>query len=301
MNFTCSGTVTYWRAAGEFRGGGNANSNAVLSIWRERSSEPEIYDRVDGIELGICGSVDRAPSVMGMNNVYECTLPESERMSVQPGDIVGIELSESTNARFRLYFDDNSGPTNYIFNGPSPWLQTVNLNANSGTEPAQPQISLTMLSSTSSNMGEGGQGSGQPNSSGGGGDNGRQTNGAAIGVVVGIIILLLILSVLALVCLGIKYKRSRESARGSFRERGIDMVAQNVHAVDVETKANLSYVPVFRQILTGDNIAYERNQAGNGGYLTIIAPTEDYAQVHGNIETQQNEEESHDVSYDYID
>lgn len=79
------------------------------------------------------------------------------------------------------------------------------------------------------------------------------------------------------------------------------MVAQNVNAVDVETKANLSCVPVFRQTLTGDNIAYERNQAGNGGYLTIIAPTEDHAQVHGNIETQQNEEESHDVSYDYID
>ena len=149
MSFTCSGTVSYWRAAGEFQGGGNPNVYAVLSVWRKRSGSG-IYDRVDGrIRLGICGSGVQATLVMGMSNVYECTLPQSERVSVQPGDIVGIELSGRNNDRFRLYFDDNSGPTNYIFNGRSPWLWTVSLNANHETEPAQPQVSLTMQSSTS--------------------------------------------------------------------------------------------------------------------------------------------------------
>ena len=221
----------------------------------------------------------------GMSNVYECTLPKSERVSVQLGDIVGIELSRPNNARFRLYFGDNSGPTNYIFNGRSPQLQAVNLNENSGTEPAQPQVSLTMQSSTSSD------------------GNGAATAGAVICSIIAILIVSIVICLLIFVL-----RRRRNLNKNNYtppaaaqRFGGIDVVAQNINAVDVETKANLSYVPVFRQILTGDNIAYERNQAGNGVYLTIIAPTEDYAQVHGNIETQQNEEESHDVSYDYID
>ena len=126
MSFTCSGTVTHWRAAGEFRLGESTNRNSILSIWRERSSEPGTYDRVDGIKLGICGSGVQAMLVMGTSNVYECTLPQSERVSVQPGDIVGIELSRQIEARFRLYFDSSVGPTNYIFNQQSP--QTVILN-----------------------------------------------------------------------------------------------------------------------------------------------------------------------------
>ena len=139
MSFTCSGTVTHWRAAGVFRTGGNAVINSILSVWRERSSEPGSYDRVGGIELRICGSGVQSPLVMGTSNVYECTLPQSERVSVQPGDIVGIELSEQTRARFRIYFDNDGGSPNYIFNQGSP--QTVNLNENNRIESARPQIS----------------------------------------------------------------------------------------------------------------------------------------------------------------
>ena len=141
MTFTCSGTVTHWRAAGEFRDEGNANTNSVLSIWRERSSQPGTYDRVDGIQLGICGSEDPAPSVMGMSNVYECILPQSERLSVQPGDIVGIELPSDNRANFRLYFDANSGSTNYVFNSHG---STFSLSQASSTTQDQPQTSLTL-------------------------------------------------------------------------------------------------------------------------------------------------------------
>ena len=142
MIFTCSGTVTGWRAAGVFRTAGSARTNSVLSIWRERSNEPSTYDRIDpGIELGRCGSEDPAPSVIGMSNVYECSLPQSERVSVQPGDVVGVELPGRTRVRFRLYFDNSGRSTNYIF---SQSLQTFNLDQNDGTELAQPQISLTI-------------------------------------------------------------------------------------------------------------------------------------------------------------
>ena len=148
MNFTCSGTVTHWRAAGEFRDAGNAIINSVLSIWRERSSQPGICtcDKVDEIELGICGSEDPASSVTGMSNVYECILPQSERVSVQPGDIVGIELPSDTRAKFRLYFDNtNSGPINYVFNSHG---SVFSLSQASSTVQDQPQISLTVVPDT---------------------------------------------------------------------------------------------------------------------------------------------------------
>ena len=112
-----------------------------MSIWREISSGT--YDRIDGIELGICGSEDPAPSVMGMSNVYECTLPQSERVSVQPGDVVGIELSAANAAKFRLYFDPNSGSKNYEFNSHSDSMFSLS-QASSTIMQDQPQISLTV-------------------------------------------------------------------------------------------------------------------------------------------------------------
>ena len=148
MTFTCSGTATHWRAAGEFRDRGMAITNSVLSIWRERSSESDTYDRVGEIELGICDKEDPAPSVMGMSNVYECTLPQSESVSVQSGDIVGIELPSENQAKFRLYFDNSSsGPTNYVFNGHGLMFS---LNQRSSTTQDQPQISLTVVGTPSS-------------------------------------------------------------------------------------------------------------------------------------------------------
>jgi hypothetical protein len=114
----------------------------VLSIWRERSSESGIYDRIGGIELGVCGSEDPAPSVPGMSGVYECTLPQNERVSVQPGDVVGIELPASFQADFQLYFDNtNNRPTNYVFDSPG---STFSLSQASSSPQDQPQVSLTV-------------------------------------------------------------------------------------------------------------------------------------------------------------
>ena len=136
MSFTCLGTVTGWRVAGEIHGG---DKNSFLIIWRERSNEPGTYDRVNRTELGICGD---GSSVTGISNVYECTLPQDERVSVQPGDIVGMQLPEVNNVRFQLYFNSNNGPTNYIFNHRSS--PTINLNNSPELDQFGPQISLTV-------------------------------------------------------------------------------------------------------------------------------------------------------------
>ena len=118
MSFTCSGTVTHWRVAGEFSDAGNTDTNSVVIVWREMSSNSGTYARVRQVELGRCGGENRAPLVMGTSDVYECSLSQSERVAVQPGDVVGMELSSASRALFRLYFNNsnNSGPVNYVFN-----------------------------------------------------------------------------------------------------------------------------------------------------------------------------------------
>lgn len=142
MWFTCSGTVMHWRVAGRFMGG---SRNAVFGIWRERSNELGTYDRVATIELGTCGSGDRASPVTGLRDVYECTLPESSRVSVQPGDIVGIEIPGRSELGFGLLFDNSNSatrPTQYEFSGQ---VSTVTLSQRRNTSPGdEPQISLTV-------------------------------------------------------------------------------------------------------------------------------------------------------------
>ena len=114
--------MTHWSALGDIRIGPSANINTVLSIWRERSSKPSTctYDRIDGIELGICGSEDLASLEPGMIYDYECTMPQSKRLSVQPGDIIGFKLPSSFDVKFRLYFDSvillGDRPRSYVFN-----------------------------------------------------------------------------------------------------------------------------------------------------------------------------------------
>jgi hypothetical protein len=140
MSFTCSGTVTGWRAAGEIRNNpGNSRINSVLSIWRERSSGSGIYDRVGRIELGICGSDD--PATLVTRNIYECTLPQT--VSVQPGDIVGIQLPQENMSKFRLYFNSQGGQTNHVFNShDSPFTLSQAISSEQASD--QPQIILTV-------------------------------------------------------------------------------------------------------------------------------------------------------------
>ena len=138
MRFTCSGMITGWRAAGELRLASRSR-NSSLIIWRERRSEPGIYVGLDRIQLGNCGS--ELP-MMEINNVYECDLPQSDRVSVESGYIIGIETPGQDTANFRIYFNSSGGPINYIFNHRSNRV----MNLDNSTELVQlvPQISLTV-------------------------------------------------------------------------------------------------------------------------------------------------------------
>ena len=122
--------------------GGNRDTDAKLGIWRETSTSMT-YERMATIDLGSCGS----NSVGVTGNIYECTLPESLKVSVQPGYIIGIDLVRNRDYRFRLYFDGNSGLLNYEYRGNR---STAALDSSDATQimGAQPQISLTVEMAT---------------------------------------------------------------------------------------------------------------------------------------------------------
>ena len=80
---------------------------------------------------------------MVTGNVYECTLPVDLRVSVQPGDIIGIEIARRNVYRFMIYFDDtDDGPINYVF---EQSLSSAILSQRNSIEQDQPQISLTVV------------------------------------------------------------------------------------------------------------------------------------------------------------
>ena len=266
MSFTCSGMVTHWRAAGEFSDAGNADTNSVVIVWRETSSNSGTYARVRHVELGKCGGENRAPLVMGTSDVYECTLLQSERVSVQPGDIVGMELSSASRALFRLYFNstNNCEPTNYVFNRHD---YTFSLSEASSTRQDQPQISLTVVPdmpkttspvlptnsvTTDSSVEMNGTVITEiPSSS-------QQSDGAdfrlIIGSVVGGMVGIILLSAVVILTLALVYQ-SRKYRGKIARERKVDtqtvqMISNDTQDIGPEMKANLSYIPVFCQIST---------------------------------------------------
>jgi hypothetical protein len=114
-----------------------------------------------------------------------------------------------------------------------------------------------------------------------------------VGALVGVIMLVSLLSTVAILVLVVAYQSRKYKRDIRERETRIDM-AQNVNATDVETRPNDSYIPVFREILTGGNAAYGcgENRASHNGYLTMIV-----ASVEGNTQESVIEENY----YDYID
>ena len=142
VRFTCNGTVTKWRAAARQLSG---SKNTVLWIWREMSSGSQTYRRIStqSIELGVCGSGIDASPVAGMNGVYECTLPESSRVTVQSGDIIGTEVAASSELGFGLLYDNSRGygPLGYIFDVS---VTTAMLGPNNNRPNEIPLLSLTV-------------------------------------------------------------------------------------------------------------------------------------------------------------
>ena len=114
MNFTCSGIITGYTAALRDHSG---DQDPIIQVWRKNTPQFGSYYKTS-IDIAI----DNALCVGGLtevfSEVFHCNLNQNTtRVSVQPGDILGLELPPGgINDDIRLAFARVSrGPTNYVF------------------------------------------------------------------------------------------------------------------------------------------------------------------------------------------
>lgn len=107
MNFTCSGTISKWRAAGEIiyreSNGKSSNRLPMIQIWQSNNNR---FSRISEIPLLDCNGA--APMEVDIDtNVYECQL--DVRVEVQQGSILGVYLARNHRSRdqFAVYFSTN--------------------------------------------------------------------------------------------------------------------------------------------------------------------------------------------------
>ena len=119
MNFVCNGTIVGFTAA---LSEGRGDESTVIQVWRgnSQSTRPdplaEMYYKASGdVAISEAACVDGLTPVT--SDVLHCDLNENAQVSVQSGDIFGLELPGTrAQAALRLYFGRvPRGPTNYVF------------------------------------------------------------------------------------------------------------------------------------------------------------------------------------------
>ena len=138
MNFTCNASIVGFIVAGRNL---SVVPHSHVQIWRKNNSS--MYYQVGNFSVhpGVCVA-NSMQAVVGYT--YLCILQDSFRASVQPGDILGLELP-ATDTDEILF--TNGGSTNYIFNHSSQLDSNTKLSLNgSSTAQQLPQIIFNITS-----------------------------------------------------------------------------------------------------------------------------------------------------------
>ena len=116
LKFGCFGTIVEVTAAAV------DNSRAQdpkVQIWRENKTQPGLYHNIAS-DLPLNRS-QSAPCYRSIYNsagtgLFQCILNEDHRISVQPGDFLGLEIPPLNDDDLEIYFKVG-GPTNLVFEG----------------------------------------------------------------------------------------------------------------------------------------------------------------------------------------
>ena len=143
MKFSCRGTIVGFTVTGRQR---NGRQDPKIQVWRENKAQCGVYYKpVPDIVVNAtaCGMIQRLESVQQPAVGYRCTLTETARVLVQPGDILGLELPPTNDDNFEIYFT-SGGPVNYVFQ----WQlsSTVNVTTTTSAIEEQPQITFDVIS-----------------------------------------------------------------------------------------------------------------------------------------------------------
>ena len=150
MNFTCNQTrLAGFTFSGKDQRKGE-EQDPMIQIWRENGCQLGTYYRTGPpIPIHFPGDnsrkvcADGAIKLKMISRTYWCILREDFQITIQPGDILGLELPSPSDDDFELFFT-SGGPTNLVFH--QPLNTTVNL-SNHGEEVQQkPQITFSLTS-----------------------------------------------------------------------------------------------------------------------------------------------------------
>ena len=130
----------------------NGQQRPKLQIWRpigDCHTESNVYYK-PGLDISIFRSSPMCLRGRLNGGIFRCTLNETYQnlMSVQPGDILGIELPPENDTDFDVYFTER-GPENYVFE--ESLVSTVNLSEADRVTLHMPQINFTVMLGNSMN------------------------------------------------------------------------------------------------------------------------------------------------------
>jgi hypothetical protein len=141
LRFGCNGTIVRVIVAVMNRGGTGVPK---IQIWREDENQYGVYYKpypdipiFDNSSNRMCIRRRRDSATRR----FRCTLNDDYQLSVQPGDILGLELPPRDDVDFNIYFTPG-GPVSYIFEGKLD--STVKISEATDESNYLPQISLVV-------------------------------------------------------------------------------------------------------------------------------------------------------------
>ena len=117
MKFGCVGTIVGFTAALLDDSGSQSQQPLKIQVWRESESQPDLFFKICPNDIQIWNHSNHSCSQNNLSNgIFQCTLRENLQISVQPGDILELEIPPINSDDFKIYFKAG-GPTNYVFQG----------------------------------------------------------------------------------------------------------------------------------------------------------------------------------------
>ena len=144
MRFTCNGTIVGFTVAGALNDAGPDDPR--IQVWREDKEQCGSYQKLDSeivVQRMSCSNITTRLQSINQTRIFHCALYSELHLSVQYGDILGIELPPISNSDFELYFT-NGGPTNYVFQ--RQLFSEIDTMNSSHVVEEQPQITLDIIS-----------------------------------------------------------------------------------------------------------------------------------------------------------
>ena len=146
MKFGCVGTIVGFTAA-VLNDSGSQLQPLKIQVWRESESQLDLFFKICPNDIQIQNRSNHSCSHNNLSNgIFQCTLRENLQISVQPGDILELEIPPINSDDFKIYFK-HGALTILVFQGQLE--STVDLSTEpDNTTNDKPQITFLVVLGT---------------------------------------------------------------------------------------------------------------------------------------------------------